>query len=206
MCVTSDSISLSISTRSTTSVTIPCLLSQMVAQVTASDVPVSSEAELQQQCGRNGYLNALLLMVIAFTSPHVTDNNKQSLLQVFNICTYMYIHTCCILNMRNINWCIHSVRRHFTGSSQYLRIRNQPRVPPRPLFLLLPFSSISPQPRSYSPHLHSLHQKALHQSPTTPYMDVWQVVAMYKYVSMTTSLTAQEHQWRCLQRADVCSK
>ena len=38
--------------------------SQRVSQLTASDIPVCSEAKLQQQCSSNGYLSSLLLMVI----------------------------------------------------------------------------------------------------------------------------------------------
>ena len=73
--------------------------SQTVSQLTASDIPVCSEAELQQQCSSNGYLSSLLLMVIASTSPSASDNHtyKQSLLQVHNdhrkLTQQMYMYT-----------------------------------------------------------------------------------------------------------------
>ena len=58
---------------------------RMLAELTAPTIPVANESQLREECGKNHWSTALVLMLEACTSPRIDREDRERLMKVHAI-------------------------------------------------------------------------------------------------------------------------
>ena len=57
----------------------------MLAELTAPTVPVANESQLREECGKNHWSTALVLMLEACTTPRLDRGDREKLIKVIDV-------------------------------------------------------------------------------------------------------------------------